>query len=114
MFGSCSEIDVFLLNMSNTLELTGIFVCLRQLIAGLWFARGISTQAGTMVYIYIGFPTGMDGGRPSHQLKICSFPSPGKIPLVDPLLTNIILPPPPYPTIFTSFPLNNNSHVITQ
>ena len=114
--------------MSNTLELTGLFICLGQLIAGLWFARGISTQAGTMVYIYIyiyvyiyiyiylyiyiGFPTGMDEGRPSHQLKICSFPPPGKIPLVDPLPTNFY--PPLSPTISLSSPLNNNAHVITQ
>ena len=88
---------MLLLNMSNTLELSGLFVCLGQLIkffstsrdrkiAGLWFARGVSTQAGT---IYIGFPTGKDGGgRPSHQQKICSFPPPGKIPPVGPLPTN--------------------------
>ena len=64
--------------------------------------------------MYIGFPAGMDGGggRPSHQLEICSFPPPGKIPLVDPLPRNFY--PLPSPTICPSSPLNNNSHVITQ
>ena len=76
---------MLLLNMSNKLELSGLFVCLGQLIkflstsgdrkknAGLRFARVISTQAGTEVYIYIGFPTGKDGGRllpPAENLLI--------------------------------------------
>ena len=50
--------------MSNTLELSELFVCLGQLIkffnasgdrkiAELWFARGISTLAGTMVCILV-------------------------------------------------------------
>ena len=50
--------------MSNTLELSGFAVCLEQLIKFFstlgyrkitesTFTRGISTQAGTMVYIYI-------------------------------------------------------------
>ena len=65
---------MLLLNMSNTLELSGLFVCLGQLIkffstsgdrkvAGLWFARG-SVHRLALWCIYIGFPTGKDGGGP--------------------------------------------------
>ena len=54
---------MLLLNMSNTLELSGLFFALGNLlsflvprglekITGLWFAREISTQTGTMVYVY--------------------------------------------------------------
>ena len=84
---------MLLLNMSNTLELSGLFVCLGQLIkffstsrdrkiAGLWFARGVSTQAGT---IYIGFPTGKDGGGgggggPPTSRKFVHSPHLGKSP----------------------------------
>ena len=42
-------------------------------IAEFWFARGISTQAGTIVYILV-FLLGRMKGGPSHQLKICSSP----------------------------------------
>ena len=94
--------------MSNTLELTGLFVCLGQLIAGLWFARGISTQAGTMVYIYIlVFLLGWMGEAlpPTENLFI---PPTWENTLVDPLPTYFY--PPPSPTISPSSPLNNNSH----
>ena len=62
--------------MGNTLEFSVLFVCLSfsvppgtEKIAGLWFARVVSTQAGTVVYIYIGFPTVKDGGRPLPQAE---------------------------------------------
>ena len=53
MFVGCSEIIMFLLNMCNMLEFSGLFVCPGGLIkffsawgtekvAGLWFARGIN------------------------------------------------------------------------
>ena len=45
-------LEVLLLNMSDILGLSRLFVCLKDLlktekITGLWFARGISTQADT-------------------------------------------------------------------
>ena len=119
--------------MSNTLELSELFVCLGQLIkffstsgdrkiAGLWFARGISTPAGTMVYIYwFSYWEGLGQAfPPAENLFISptcenppSRPSPNKFLSSPPLP----LPPPtlPHPpTISPSSPLNNNSHVITQ
>ena len=75
--------------MRNKLELTGLLPALGNLlsfstfgdrkIAGLWFASGISTQAGTMVYIYIlVFLLGrMGGGLPTWE-NPPSRPSPNK------------------------------------
>ena len=84
---------MLLLNVSNKLELSRLFVCLGQLtkffstsgdtekIAGLRFAREISTQAGTMVYIYIYiyFHTGKDGREaPPTSWKFAHSPHLGK------------------------------------
>ena len=64
MFRGCSEIDIsVIVKLELYIGIIRFFVCLGQLIkffstsgdrkiAGLWFARGISTQGGTMVYIY--------------------------------------------------------------
>ena len=61
MFPGCFEISVLLLNMCDTLKLSGLFVYLKGLnnfsvpggtekVAGLWFARGRSVPRLT-VYI---------------------------------------------------------------
>ena len=118
------SMQVLLLNMSNTLELSGLFFALGNFlsfsvprglekITGLWFAREISTQLA-LWYMYIGFPTGKNGGGSSHQLKICSFAPPGKISLVDPHLPPNFYAPPHQRLILPSSPANNNFHVKTQ
>ena len=99
--------------MSNTLELSELFVCLGQLIKffstsgdrkipGLWFGRGISTPAGTMVYIYwFSYWEGLrEALPPAENLFIPptwenppSRPSPNKFLSLPPL------PPPPPPPL---------------
>ena len=110
--------------MGNTLEFSVLFVCLSfsvppgtEKIAGLWFARVVSTQAGTVVYIYIYWFSYCEGwGKaPPTSWKFAYFPTPGKLPPVDPLPPNFYPPSLPHQRLIPpSSPLNNNFHVITQ
>ena len=94
------SIQVLLFNMSDTLQLSELFVCFGQLIrffstsgdrkiAGLWFVWGISTPAGTMVYIYwFSYWEGLGEVLPPAENLF--IPPPGKIPPVDPLPTSLV------------------------